>query len=120
MFTLIGLVAGAFAGYLVTHFVGGLQPLQETVRQLVRKGTDALGSLIAGLTKSSGYGPMINVAIVVLLILLVLWLMSFSTALVLGFIGGLVYADDVARLPFVAGVADSIKSKISSRSNSAE
>ncbi|MEM7259488.1 MAG: hypothetical protein AAF404_19095 [Pseudomonadota bacterium] len=113
MFTFIGLALGAFLGYLATSFFSGLQPMQDTGRDMVRKGTDAVGGLISNLTKSTGYGPMINIAIVVLLVLLLLWLISFSTALVIGFIGGVIYADDVGKLPFVSGVAQTIKGKLS-------
>ena len=112
MFTLIGLVLGAFLGYLASGFIGGLQPLRETGQQLIRKGTDAIGSMIAGLTKSSGYGPMINIGIVVLLVIFLLWFISFSTALLLGIIAGVIYTEDIGRLPFVSGIADTIKSKI--------
>ena len=119
-FTLIGLALGAFLGYLATSFFSGLQPLQDTGRQMVRTATDAIGSLISNLTKSSGYGPMINIAIVVLLVLLLIWLIGFSTALIIGFIGGIIYADDVAKLPFVAGLANSIRSKLASTSKAGE
>lgn len=113
MFTLIGLALGAFAGYLAAGFFDGLQPLQDTGQQMVRKGTDAIGGIISGFTKSSGYGPMINVAIVILLILLLIWIIGFTTALVIGFIGGVIYADDVGKLPFVSSLADMIKTKLS-------
>ena len=116
MFTLIGLALGAFLGFLAAGFIGGLQPLRDTGQQLIRKGTDAVGSLIAGLTKSSGYGPMINIAIVVLLVIFLLWFISFSTALLLGVIGGLIYTDEIGHLPFVSGIADTVKSKISALS----
>ncbi len=113
MFTLIGLALGAFLGFMAAGFLGGLQPLRDSVQQLIRKGTDTVGSIISGLTKSSGYGPMINIAIVVLLVIFLLWIIGFSTALVLGFIGGIVYTDEIGRLPFVSGLADTIKSKAS-------
>jgi uncharacterized membrane protein len=117
MFTLIGLALGAFLGYLATGFFSGLQPMQDTGRQMVRKGTDAVGTLISNLTKSTGYGPMINIAIVVLLVLLLLWLIGFSTALIIGVVGGVIYADDVGKLPFVASIADTIKGKLSNSSS---
>lgn len=113
MFTFIGLALGAFAGYLATGFFSGLQPMQDTGQQMLRKATDTIGGLISNLTKSSGYGPMINIAIVILLVLLLLWLIGFSTALIIGFVGGVIYADDVAKLPFVASIADTIRSKLS-------
>ena len=113
MFTLIGLALGAFLGFMAAGFLAGLQPLRDSAQQLVGKGIDTVGSMIAGLTKSSGYGPMINIGIVVLLVIILLWLVSFSTALLLGFIGGLIYTDEIGRLPFVSGFAETIKSKIS-------
>ena len=113
MFTLIGLALGAFLGYLATSFFSGLQPLQESGQQMVRKATDAIGGLIANLTKSTGYGPLINIAIVVLVVLLLIWLIGFTTALVIGFIGGIIYADSVGKLPFVSGIADTVKEKLS-------
>lgn len=114
MFTLIGLALGAFLGYLAASFFSGLQPLQESGQQMVRKGTDAIGSLLSSLTKSTGYGPMINIAIVVLVVLLLIWLIGFTTALVVGFIGGVIYAESVAKIPFVSSLAESIKQKIPS------
>lgn len=117
MFTLIGLALGAFLGYLATSFFSGLQPLQESGQQMLRKGTDAAGSLLSNLTKSTGYGPIINIAVVVLLVLLLIWLIGFSTALVIGFIGGIIYADSVAKIPFVSGLADTIREKLSGDKN---
>lgn len=114
MFTLIGLALGAFLGFLAAGFLGDLQPVRETGQLMVNKAIDTIGNIISSLTKNSPYGPMINIGVVVLLVILALWLLGFTTALVLGFIAGLIYTDEIGRLPFVAGLADTVRSKITS------
>ena len=103
MFTIIGLLVGAFVGYFASGFLDGLQPLRDSARQGVGKGFDFVSGFLTNLTKSSGQGPLINIGIVIVGVLLLLWLIGFSTALLIGFIGGIIYSDEVGKLPFVSG-----------------
>ena len=114
MFTIIGLLIGAFVGYFASGFLDGLQPLRDSARQGVGKGIDFVSGFLTNLTKSSGQGPLINIGIGILVVLLLLWLIGFSTALLIGFIGGIIYSDEVGKLPFVSGFADSIRAKLTS------
>lgn len=106
--SIIGLALGAFLGYLLTDFMTFLAPLRQALRGLVDSGRKMLGNI----TGSMNQGPLIQIGVVVVLILLVLWLIGFGTAVILGFILGAVYNDKVETLPFVAGFASSIKSKL--------
>ena len=106
--SIIGLALGAFLGYLLTDFMTFLAPLRQVLRGLVDNGRQMLGNI----TGSMNQGPLIQIGVVILLVLLVLWLIGFSTAVILGFILGAVYNDKVESLPFVSGVAESIKSKL--------
>lgn len=112
MFTIIGLLLGAFVGYFASGFLDGLQPLRDSAKQGVGKVLDLAGGLLSNVTKSFGQGPLINIGILILVALLLIWLMGFTTALVLGFIGGIIYSDEVGRLPFVSGVATTIREKL--------
>lgn len=114
MFTLIGLLLGAFAGFFASGFLDGLQPLRDSAKQGIGKVLDLGGGLLSNLTKSFGQGPLINIGILILAVLLLIWLMGFSTALVLGFIGGIIYTEEVGRLPFVSGIATTIREKLTS------
>ncbi len=112
MFTIIGLILGAFVGYFAAGFIDGLQPLRDSVKQGIGKGLDLVGGLLSNLTKSLGQGPLINIGIMILVALLLLWLVGFSTALLIGFIGGLIYTDEVGRLPFVSALAGTLREKL--------
>lgn len=112
MFTIVGLILGAFAGYLISGFLDGLQPLRDSARQGLLKAFDLGGSLLSGLTRSTGQGPLINIGILVVVVLLLLWMISFSTALLIGVIGGVIYSEEVGRLPFVSGIAATIRQKL--------
>lgn len=114
MFTIIGLLLGAFVGYFASGFLDGLQPLRDSAKQGIGKAMDVGGGLLSNLTKSFGQGPLINIGILIVVALLLIWLIGFSTALLIGFIGGIIYSDEVGRLPFVSGIADSIKQKLTS------
>ncbi len=115
MFTLIGLVVGVFLGYLASGYLGSLQPLRQSVRQAVDQGLGFGRNLLGNLTSSFGQGPLINIGILILVVLLLLWLVSFSTALVIGALAGIIYADEVGNLPFVSGLAGTIRQKLSGR-----
>ena len=112
MFTLIGFVIGAFAGYLASGYLDGLQQLRQSVRQAIDSGVAAVGNLLSNATRSFGFGPFVNIGIAIVVVLLILWLMSFGTALLLGIFAGLIYSDEIERLPFVSGVATTIRQKI--------
>jgi len=108
MFTIIGILIGTFVGYLISEYLEFLGP----ARQAARNGVEAGLAMLGKLTNSFGQGALISIGIVVLLVLLVLWLIDFSTALVLGVILGLIYADEVGGLPFVSTAGNMIKQKI--------
>jgi ABC-type antimicrobial peptide transport system permease subunit len=108
MFTIIGILIGTFVGYLISEYLDVLAPLRQAARGGIQTGRTMLDNL----TSSFGQGPLISIGIVVLVVLLLLWIIDFSTALVLGLILGLIYADEVGGLPFVASTGDLIKQKI--------
>ena len=108
MFTIIGILIGTFVGYLISEYLDFLAPM----RQAARSGIEAGRTMLGNLTSSFGQGPLISIGIVVLVVLLLLWLISFSTALLLGVILGLIYSDEVGGLPFVSSTGDLIKQKI--------
>ena len=112
MFTIIGLAVGAFVGYFASGFLDGLQPLRDSVKTGVGKLLDLAGGLLSNLTKNLGQGPLINIGILIIVALLVVWLMGFSTALLIGFIGGIIYSDEVGKLPFVSGLAGTLREKL--------
>ncbi|OED36320.1 hypothetical protein AB833_27220 [Chromatiales bacterium (ex Bugula neritina AB1)] len=112
MFTLIGLLIGAFAGYLASGYLDGMQPVRQSVRTAIDAGISMGSSLLANATRSFGLGPVVNIGIAIVMVLLILWLMGFGTALLLGIIGGLIYCDEIGQLPFVPGVAAAIRQKI--------
>lgn len=108
MFTIIGILIGTFIGYLVSEYLDFLEPLRQAVRSAVESGRALLGNL----TSSMAQGPLVSIGIVVLVVLLILWLISFSTAVVLGILLGLIYSEQVGGLPFVSTAGDLIKQKI--------
>ena len=108
MFTIIGLLLGAFIGYLISEYLEFLGPFRQAARGGIDAGLAALGKL----TDSFGQGALVSIGIVVLLALLILWLVGFSTAVILGIILGLIYADEVGGLPFVSSAGGMIKQKI--------
>lgn len=112
MFTLIGLVVGAFLGYLASGYLETLQPLRQSVREGIDRGVDAGRALLSNATSSFGQSALINIGVVILVVLLLLWLISFSTAMVIGFLAGIIYAEEVGGLPFVAQFAQTIRHKI--------
>lgn len=108
MFTVIGIIIGAFVGYLISEYLEFLAPLRQTAREGIAKGR----SMLDQYTSSFGQGPLVSIGIVVLIVLLLLWLIDFSTALLLGVILGLIYVDEVGGLPFVSSTGDLIKEKV--------
>lgn len=108
MFTIIGILIGTFVGYLVSEYLDALAPLRQAARGGIENGRAMIGNL----TSSMNQGPLISIGIIVLIVLLVLWLISFSTAVVLGIILGFIYADEVGGLPFVSSTGNLIKQKI--------
>ena len=108
MFTIIGILIGIFIGYLISEYLEFLAPMRQAARGGIEKGRDLLGNL----TNSFGQGPLLSIGIVVLVVLLLLWLIDFSTALIIGVILGLIYVDEVGGLPLVSTAGDMIKEKI--------
>lgn len=108
MFTIIGLILGALLGYLATQFLPFLEPLGQSGRQLLDKGRD----FIFGLTANLPQGNLIAIAAIVVLFVLIYLLVGFSTALIIGLIVGVLYADSVGKLPFVSGIAGNLKNKM--------
>ena len=108
MFKIIGNLIGTFVGYLISEYLDFLAPMRQAARGGIESGRTLLGNL----TSSFGQGPLISIGLVVLVALLLLWLIDFSTALLLGVILGLIYADEVGGLPFVSSTGDLIKQKI--------
>jgi len=66
---------------------------------------------------SHRFGHWRTIGVIALLVLLILWLISFGTAFVLGFIFGTVYNDTVESLPFVSGLAKNIKDRLTNHTN---
>jgi len=114
MFELIGLAIGAFLGYLVADFLVALDPLREKIRQVVGQGVGIVREKATQLTGSVS-NPLIPIGVVLVLIILVFWLLGFSSAMLLGLVLGVVYKEEIGRLPFISGVADTIKQKISNK-----
>ncbi len=120
MFTVIGVLIGGFLGYLASGFIPGLEPLKDTAKQGITKGVELCGGLLTNLTKSFGQGPLINIGIMILAGLLLLWLVGFFNGILIGFVGGLIYSEEVGRLPFVSGIADTVRQKIGNKKVSDE
>jgi len=115
MFTLIGLIIGGFIGVVASGYLGeGVNGLSLTVRQTIDSGIRTGGTLLDNITRSMPYGSLINIGVVVVVFLLLIWMMSFTTALILGVLAGIVYKDQVGSLPFVSGLADTVRQKIDS------
>jgi len=110
MFELIGLAIGGFIGYLVADFLAVLDPLRETIRQAVATGREKVTQLVG--TKSNN-NPLIMIGVAVVAIVILWWLLGFSSALLLGLVLGVVYKEEIGKLPFVGGIAENIRSKIS-------
>lgn len=109
MFELIGLAFGAFCGFLVADFLQVLDPLRNTIRQLIGSAREKVMQL-AGSYSSN---PLIPIGVALILIVLLFWLVGFSSAMLIGVVLGVVYKEEIGRLPFISGIAESIKQKIS-------
>ena len=109
MFELIGLAIGGFLGFLVADFLAVLDPLRQTVRQAFSAGCSKAMQLIS----SQNSNPLISVGIVLIVVVIAFWLLGFSSAMIVGLVLGVVYKEEIGRLPFVSGIADTIKNKIS-------
>ncbi len=111
MFVLIGLAIGAFLGVLAADYLAALDPLKATIRQGIstarEKGLQLIGAKVEN--------PLISIGILLLMVLIVWWILSFSTAVILGLVLGVVYQKEIEQLPFVSGFVDNIRSKISGR-----
>ena len=108
MFTIIGILLGTFIGYLIAEYLDFLAPFRQAARGGIDAGIAALGKL----TESFGQGALVSIGIVVLIALLILWLVGFSTALILGIILVIIYADEVGGIPFISTAGGMIKQKI--------
>jgi len=114
MFELIGLAIGGFLGYLIADFLVAFDPLREKIRQVVGQGVGILREKATQLTGSVN-NPLIPIGVILVLIILLFWLMGFSSAMLLGLALGVVYKEEIGRLPLVSGVADTIKHKIATK-----
>ena len=112
-FTIIALLVGAFVGY-VLH---GSFPALRNVGQAVRGGLDNGRQVISSMTASMAQGQMISLGIIILIAILVLWIAGFFLTLIIGFLLGLAYHEKFGQIPFVSGLADSVKQLISSNTN---
>ena len=109
MFELIGLAVGAFIGFLVAGFLQPLDALRNNIRQLLSSAREKVLQMAGPYSDN----PLIALGAIVVLVVLVFWLLSFSSAMLLGIVLGVVYKEEVGQLPFVSGIAEKIKQKIS-------
>jgi len=109
MFELIGLAIGGFIGLLVADFLAVLEPLRQTIRQAVAAGRDKILQLLGTHTNNN---PLVSIGILLVVVVIVFWLLGFSSAMLLGLVLGVVYKEEVGGLPFVGGIADNIRSKL--------
>ena len=109
MFELIGLAIGGFIGLLVADILAVLEPLRQTIRQAVAAGRDKILQLLGTHTNNN---PLVSIGILLVVVVIVFWLLGFSSAMLLGLVLGVVYKEEVGGLPFVGGIADNIRSKL--------
>ena len=109
MFELIGLAIGGFLGFLVADFLAVLDPVRQTVRQALSAGISKSMQLIS----AQNSNPLIPIGIVLVIVVIAFWILGFSSAIIVGLVLGVVYKEEIGRLPFVSGIADTIKNKIS-------
>jgi len=114
MFELVGLAIGAFLGYLVADFLVALDPLREKIRQGVGQ---VIGIAREKLSQIMGNNssPLVPIGILLIVVILAFWLLGFSSAMLLGLVLGVVYKEEIGRLPLVSGVADTVKQTISKK-----
>ena len=110
MFELIGLAIGGFIGYLVADFLEMLDPLRHTIRQTLAAGREKVLQLLGTQTNNN---PLVTIGILLVVVVIAFWLLGFSSAMLLGLVLGVVYKEEVGSLPFVGGIAENIRSKIS-------
>ena len=110
MFELIGLAIGGFIGYLVSDFLEMLDPLRQTIRQAIATGRDKVLQLLGTKTNNN---PLVTIGILLVVVVIAFWLLRFSSAMLVGLVLGVVYKEEVGSLPFVGGIAENIRSKIS-------
>ncbi len=111
MLEIIGLAIGGFIGYIVADFLKALDPLRQTIRQSLGMAREKL----LGLAGSHSNNPLIPIGVLILVVILAFWLLGFSSAMLLGVVLGIIFQEEVGRLPFVSGVADNIRTKISGK-----
>ncbi len=112
MFELIGLAIGAFVGFVAADFLAVLDPLRQTIRQAIATGIEK------GMTLIGSHGsnnPLVSIGILLVVVIIAFWLLGFSSAMLLGVVLGVVYKEEIARLPFVSGFADSVMTTIKSK-----
>ena len=114
MFELIGLAIGGFIGYMVADFLAMLDPLRQTIWQAVTAGRDKILQLLGTHTNNN---PLVSIGILLVVVVIVFWLLGFSSAMLLGLVLGVVYKEEVGSLPFVGGIAENIRAKISGPRN---
>lgn len=110
MFELIGLAIGGFLGFLASDFLKALDPVRATIRQAIATGRDKVLQLVGTHTNNN---PLVSIGILVLAVIILIWLLGFSSAMLLGLVLGVVYQEEIGGLPFVSGLADTVRSKIS-------
>ena len=110
MFELIGLAIGGLIGVVVADFLSMFEPLRQTIRQTIAAGRDKVLQLAGTHTNNN---PLVSIGILLVVVVIVFWLLGFSSAMLLGLVLGVVYKEEVGRLPFVGGVAENIRKKIS-------
>jgi len=115
MFDIIGLAIGGFIGIIAASF---LEPL-ELFRLKAREGLSGLWktvstngwSTIKGVFGKHADNPLVPIGLAILGLVIVLWMLSFWSALLLGGILSVIFKEEVGRLPFVG--KEKIASKIS-------
>ncbi len=115
MFELIGLAIGAFLGYLAADFLAVLDPIRATVRQSIATAREKGMQLVAQKAGPAGQNPLFVIGALLVLVVLLIWLLGFSSAMLLGVVLGIVYQEEVGRLPFISGIAENLRNKISGR-----
>ncbi len=115
MFELIGLAIGAFLGYLAADFLAVLDPLRATIRQGVTTAREKAMQLFAQKAGPSAQNPLFVIGALLVLVVVVIWVLGFSSAMLLGVVLGIVYQEEVGRLPFISGIAENLRNKISGR-----
>lgn len=112
MFELVGLAIGAFIGFIVADFFAPLDAVRQTIRQTLAVGREKIMQLVSS---HGSNNPLISIGILIVVVVFVFWLLGFSSAMLLGLILGIVYKEDIGKLPFVSGLADTVTTTIKNK-----